>query len=95
MLFDFILLQVIRRFGSAANLNIHLHCLVLDDVYHVQNSATEFHGALIEEEGMTCLAEMGTDAALAPLQSATGRVSPKAQPHSFPCHARAQREASF
>jgi len=28
------------------------------------------HGALIEEEGMTFLAEMETDAALAPLQSA-------------------------
>ena len=24
---------LIRRFGSAANLNIHLHCLVLDGVY--------------------------------------------------------------
>ena len=24
---------LIQRFGSAANLNIHLHCLVLDDVY--------------------------------------------------------------
>jgi putative transposase len=25
--------MVIQRFGSAANLNIHLHCLVLDGVY--------------------------------------------------------------
>jgi hypothetical protein len=24
---------LIRRFGSGANLNIHLHCLVLDGVY--------------------------------------------------------------
>ena len=24
---------MIQRFGSAANLNIHLHCLVLDGVY--------------------------------------------------------------
>ena len=24
---------LIQRFGSAANLNIHLHCLVLDGVY--------------------------------------------------------------
>lgn len=24
---------LIRRFGSAANLNIHLHCMVLDGVY--------------------------------------------------------------
>ncbi|WP_166485021.1 transposase [Nitrosomonas eutropha] len=81
----------------AANLNIHLHCLVLDGVYRVQNGTAEFHGArspmaeqlqsllsqiiqrimkalirhgaLIEEE-ITYLAEMETDAALAPLQSA-------------------------
>jgi len=26
--------SLIQRFGSAANLNIHLHCLVLDEVYH-------------------------------------------------------------
>ncbi len=26
---------LIQRFGSAANLNIHLHCLVLDGVYRV------------------------------------------------------------
>ena len=26
-------LTLIQRFGSAANLNIHLHCLVLDGVY--------------------------------------------------------------
>jgi hypothetical protein len=26
-------LTLIHRFGSAANLNIHLHCLVLDGVY--------------------------------------------------------------
>jgi hypothetical protein len=25
--------RLIQRFGSAANLNIHLHCLVLDGVY--------------------------------------------------------------
>ena len=25
--------MVIQRFGSAANLNVHLHCLVLDGVY--------------------------------------------------------------
>ena len=25
--------SLIQRFGSAANLNIHLHCLVLDGVY--------------------------------------------------------------
>ena len=82
----------------AANLNIHLHCLVLDGVYRIQNGVAEFcsvrpptaeqlqsllsqiikrimkaltrNGALIEEEGMSYLAEMEMDAALAPLQSA-------------------------
>jgi hypothetical protein len=32
---------LIQRFGSAANLNIHLHCLVLDGVY--RNSTGVFH----------------------------------------------------
>jgi len=91
-------ITLIQRFGSAANLNIHLHCLVLDGVYRIQNGEPEFHrvktptaeqlhtllgqiikrimkaltrhGALIEEEGMTYLAEIESDAALAPLQSA-------------------------
>jgi len=91
-------ITLIQRFGSAANLNIHLHCLVLDGVYRIQNGVAEFHsarsptteqlqrllsqiiqrimkaltrnGALIEEEGMSYLAEMETDAALSPLQSA-------------------------
>jgi hypothetical protein len=91
-------ITLIQRFGSAANLNIHLHCLVLDGVYRLQNGTAEFHnvrpptaeqlqallnqtikrimkaltrhGALIEEEGMTYLAEIETDAALSPLQSA-------------------------
>ncbi|MDP3662818.1 MAG: IS91 family transposase [Nitrosomonas sp.] len=91
-------ITLIQRFGSAANLNIHLHCLVLDGVYRIQNDTVEFlsvrsptvdqlqallsqiikrvmkaltrHGALIEEEGMTYLADIESDAALAPLQSA-------------------------
>jgi Putative transposase/Transposase zinc-binding domain len=29
---------LIQRFGSAANLNIHLHCLVLDGVYRIKSS---------------------------------------------------------
>ena len=33
---------LIQRFGSAANLNIHLHCLVLDEVYHTTEGATVF-----------------------------------------------------
>ncbi|QBQ56289.1 hypothetical protein E3U44_18640 [Nitrosococcus wardiae] len=91
-------ITLIQRFGSAANLNIHLHCLVLDGVYRMQNGVPKFcpvhtptteqlqgllsqiiqrimkaltrHGALIEEEGMTYLADMESDVALAPLQSA-------------------------
>ena len=31
---------LIQRFGSAANLNIHLHCLVLDGVYRISNEGT-------------------------------------------------------
>ncbi|SCZ86179.1 transposase [Nitrosomonas mobilis] len=38
-------ITLIHRFGSAANLNIHLHCLVLDGVYRVQNGVAEFHSA--------------------------------------------------
>jgi Putative transposase/Transposase zinc-binding domain len=30
---------LIQRFGSAANLNIHLHCLVLDGVYQIKPNA--------------------------------------------------------
>jgi len=91
-------ITLIQSFGSAANLNIHLHCLVLDGVYRIQNGMLEFrsvrsptagqlqallsqiiqrvmkvltrHGALIEEEGMTYLADIESDVALAPLQSA-------------------------
>jgi Putative transposase len=28
---------LIQRFGSAANLNIHLHCLVLDGIYRISS----------------------------------------------------------
>ena len=38
---------LIQRFGSAANLNIHLHCLVLDGVYRRgTDGAPEFVEAL-------------------------------------------------
>ena len=33
---------LIQRFGSAANLNIHLHCLVLDGVYRSGSDGAEF-----------------------------------------------------
>ena len=36
---------LIQRFGSAANLNIHLHCLVLDGVYLNHDCAPVFHEA--------------------------------------------------
>jgi hypothetical protein len=34
---------LIQRFGSAANMNIHLHCLVLDGIYHTTEGTTVFH----------------------------------------------------
>ena len=34
---------LIQRFGSAANLNIHLHCLLLDGVYRITEGEPEFH----------------------------------------------------
>jgi hypothetical protein len=36
---------LIQRFGSAANLNIHLHCLVLDGVYLNRDGEPVFHEA--------------------------------------------------
>src|ERR687892_315755 len=35
----------IQRFGSAANLNIHLHCLVLDGVYRRTEGEPDFREA--------------------------------------------------
>jgi putative transposase len=37
---------LIQRFGSAANLNIHLHCLVLEGVYRNCNGVSVFHEAV-------------------------------------------------
>ena len=34
---------LIQRFGSAPNLNIHLHCLMLDGVYRLTDGAPIFH----------------------------------------------------
>ena len=89
---------LIQRFGSAANLNIHLHCLVLDGVYRRTEGEPDFQearapsrdeladlldkiitrllkmltrlGYLIEEEGMTYIADMDADHPLASLQAA-------------------------
>ncbi len=48
---------LIQHFGSAANLNIHLHCLVLDGGYHTTEGATIFHlvRALSNEKLLTLL----------------------------------------
>ena len=90
---------LIQRFGSAANLNIHLHCLVLDGVYRRTGGKPVFQaarapsrdelgglldkiiarlmklltrlGTLVEEQGMTYMADMDADNALASLQTAS------------------------
>ncbi len=89
---------LIQRFGSAANLNIHLHCLILDSVYQRTGGEPDFQavrapgcaelqgllgkiivrllrrltrsGYLVEEEGMSYLADMDTDNPLRSLQAA-------------------------
>lgn len=38
-------LTLIQRFGSAANLNIHLHCLLLDGVYRSCDGVPVFQEA--------------------------------------------------
>jgi len=90
---------LIQRFGSAANLNIHLHCLVLDGVYRRTEGEPVFQqaraptgdelqglldkiiarllkrltrlGYLVEEQGMTYLADIDPDNPLTPLQAAS------------------------
>ncbi len=90
---------LIQRFGSAANLNIHLHCLVLDGVYRRTEGEPIFQearaptgdelkglldqivarlmklltrrGYLVEEQGMTYLADTDADHPLASLQAAS------------------------
>jgi Putative transposase len=89
---------LIQRFGSAANLNIHLHCLVLDGVYQRTEGEPDFQearepsrdelaglldkiiallmkmltrlGYLIEEKGITYIADMDADNPLASFQAA-------------------------
>ena len=90
---------LIQSFGSAANLNIHLHCLVLDGVYRHTEGEPDFQearaptrdelqgllekviarllkrltrlGYLVEEEGMTYVADIDPDNPLTPLQAAS------------------------
>jgi hypothetical protein len=90
---------LIQRFGSAANLNVHLHCLVLDGVYRRTEGEPLFRearaptddelkglldqivarlmkmltrtGHLVEEQGMTYLADTDADHPLATLQAAS------------------------
>jgi hypothetical protein len=89
---------LIQRFGSAANLNVHLHCLVLDGLYRYTEGEPVFQearaptrdelqglldkiiarlmkmltrqGYLVEEQGMTYLADIGPDNPLKALQAA-------------------------
>jgi Putative transposase len=44
---------VIQRFGSAANLNIHPHCLVLDGVYQRTEGEPDFQEARVPIGGLT------------------------------------------
>ena len=90
---------LIQRFGSAANLNIHLHCLVLDGVYRRTEGEPVFQAArapsrdelaallakiierllkmltrlgyLVEEQGMTYMADRDADNPLRSLQAAS------------------------
>src|SRR3954466_9249830 len=101
---------LIQRFGSAANLNIHLHCLILDGVYCSSAGAPVFHearapsaaeletllnriiqrivklltrtGYLIEEQGMSYLAQAESDRALTPLKSAACTYRIALGPHA-------------
>ena len=101
---------LIQRFGSAANLNIHLHCLVLDGFYRSSEGTPVFHearaptgdelqallakiirrilkcltrqGYLIEEEGMSYLADTDADHALTPLQAASCSYRIALGPHA-------------
>jgi len=70
---------LIQRFGSAANLNIHLHCLVLDGVYRLGTDGTpEFVEVLAPARGSRRAAStIGPSASMARLfGSGTGGALP-------------------
>ena len=46
-------LTLIQRFGSAANLNIHLHCLVLDAIYRRSAGEPAFQDARADQRRAT------------------------------------------
>jgi hypothetical protein len=119
-------ITLIQRFGSAANLNVHLHCLVLDGVYRRTEGEPSFDearaptgdelaglldqiiarlmkmltrsGHLVEEHGMTYLADTDADHPLAALQAAscTYRIAlgPRAGQKVLSLHTVASREGS-
>ena len=44
-------ITLVQHFGSTANLNMHLHCLVLDGVYRIQNGVAEFRSVRPQTAG--------------------------------------------
>lgn len=45
------MVTLIQRFGSAGNLNIHLHCMVLDGVYRCDTEGEPvFGGAVVYKD---------------------------------------------
>ncbi len=96
---------LIQRFGSAASLNIHLHCLVLDGVYRSTEGEPVFQAAraptraeleglldniiarlmkmltqlgyLVEEQGVSYIADIDADNPLASLQAASWPCRPR------------------
>jgi hypothetical protein len=61
---------LIQRFGSAANLNIHLHCLVLDGVYQRTEGEPDFQ----EARAYPCRARGLTDKIIARLMKMLTRL---------------------
>lgn len=51
--------KLIQRFGSAANVNIHPHALVLDGVYREEGDAVVFHAVWALAEKKRCVSVYG------------------------------------